>query len=212
MKKNSIFALPAILIAITIGSCKKADVTPPTITLNGGNSITVYRGDVFTDPGASANDDRDGDLTPDIQVSGTVGSAAGVYTLNYSVNDKAGNHAEAQRIVYVKYKNAYLAGNYNVVETSPFGTVNYTGNVTSGTSNLTEFVFGSTMTSNPIVVDANLDGQLNDNISILSVAQGGPVTNFTATVTEPGAVTFTMSYLRPINSTTTNCTATWTKQ
>jgi hypothetical protein len=210
--KNNLRSIGFFILAATAfmtSGCKKDDIAP-VITLNGGASIIVYKGETFTDPGARAQDDNDGDLSSMVNVTGTVGTDVGYYNLEYSVNDKAGNYTSVSRSVTVKYKNAYLAGTYNVVETSPFGTVNYTGTVTAGTTDNAEFVFGSTSAPDPIVVDANIDGL--DGISILLVAQGGPITNFTGTISEPTAVTFTLSYLRPISSTTTNCTAVWTKQ
>ncbi|HEU4718581.1 MAG TPA: DUF5011 domain-containing protein [Bacteroidia bacterium] len=210
MKTRMIFCSAFLSAALFFSGCRKENM-PPVVTLNGDANMTSYKGDTFTDPGATANDNEEGDLTAKIQETGSVGSGVGYYTLDYSVTDKEGSYADVQRNVTVKYKNAYLAGNYNVTETSPFGTTNYTGMVTSGTSDNAEFVFGSTSGPDPIVVDANITG-LND-ISPLTVAQGGPLTNFTGTITEPsGHVVFTMSYLRPIGNTTTNCTATWTKQ
>ncbi|WP_285384220.1 DUF5011 domain-containing protein [Vibrio sp. B181a] len=82
----------------------KKDETPPVITLEGGNSITVYLGNVFEDPGYSATDNVDGDISKRVKVSdykqidtGTVGT----YTLTYKVTDTAGNEATAKRVVEV---------------------------------------------------------------------------------------------------------------
>lgn len=71
------------------------DVTPPVIALNGANPVTVECGSAFADPGATATDNTDGNITGDIVVTGTVGSAVGVYTLTYNVSDDAGNAALA---------------------------------------------------------------------------------------------------------------------
>ena len=61
-------------------------------------------GDTFTDPGATATDDTDGDLTDSITVSGTVDtSATGTYTLEYSVEDAAGNSSSTSRTVVVNF-------------------------------------------------------------------------------------------------------------
>ena len=77
-----------------------ADTTPPTITLSGDAEMRVEQGTEFTDPGASANDDNDGEVT--VSVSGTVDTAtAGVYTLTYTATDAAGNEATAERVVTV---------------------------------------------------------------------------------------------------------------
>lgn len=70
------------------------DVTAPVITLNGNASMTVVQGNAFTDPGASAMDDRDGNISNRITVSGNVNiNALGSYTLRYDVSDIAGNTA-----------------------------------------------------------------------------------------------------------------------
>ena len=77
-----------------------ADTTPPTITLSGDAEMRVEQGTEFTDPGASANDGTDGEVT--VSVSGTVDTAtADVYTLTYTAADAAGNEATAERVVTV---------------------------------------------------------------------------------------------------------------
>jgi hypothetical protein len=204
------FFIAAIVVLMT-GACAKGDQMPPEITVIGNTHTISYKGVTYVDQGATAMDNIDLDITSKIVVSGSVGTAVGNYTITYSVADAAGNHAETYRHVKVTYGNTYLVGTYNVVETSPFGTVTYTGSVTASTTDPDEFVFGSTSAPDPIVVDATITSL--DQISILLVAQGGPISNFTGTISEPSsAVVFNLSYLRPINNTTTNCTAVWTKQ
>jgi hypothetical protein len=74
----------------------------PTISLNGNAEINIFVGDVFEDPGATATDLEEGNLTNRIQTTGSVNtSAAGYYTLTYTVSDGAGNSAQAQRTVRV---------------------------------------------------------------------------------------------------------------
>ena len=67
----------------------------PTITLNGTATINLTVGDTFTDPGATASDPEDGDLTASIVVGGaTVDTAtAGTYVITYNVTDSDGNAA-----------------------------------------------------------------------------------------------------------------------
>ncbi|HPO13124.1 MAG TPA: DUF5011 domain-containing protein, partial [Candidatus Hydrogenedentes bacterium] len=70
------------------------DTTPPVITLLGDPLVSHECGVPYTDAGATAEDDIDGDITADIQVTGTVDSATpGVYTLTYNVSDSSGNPA-----------------------------------------------------------------------------------------------------------------------
>lgn len=81
------------------------DVVAPVITLSGQRELFVPLGGTFQDPGATAQDDADGDITASIRRAGTVDtSAPGVYTLTYTVSDKAGNTASAVRQVSV-YEN-----------------------------------------------------------------------------------------------------------
>ncbi|MBA1329969.1 hyalin, partial [Candidatus Endoriftia persephone str. Guaymas] len=79
------------------------DQTAPVITLIGANPLEVALGSSFTDPGASASDAVDGDLSTSITVAGTVDTnTLGSYTLTYSVSDAEGNAATpVQRSVLV---------------------------------------------------------------------------------------------------------------
>jgi hypothetical protein len=79
-----------------------ADVTPPVITLLGDNPMVIELGGSYVEPGATALDDRDGDLTANLTVSGTVNAGTtGTYTLTYSVNDETGNSTSVTRTVNV---------------------------------------------------------------------------------------------------------------
>jgi len=79
------------------------DVTPPVVTINGGvSTINLNVGDLFTDPGATAEDDEDGPVAvvvtgvADVDVN-TVGS----YDVIYSATDAAGNIGQATLTVIV---------------------------------------------------------------------------------------------------------------
>jgi hypothetical protein len=57
---------------------------------------------VYTDPGATAVDDIDGDVSDKIEVSGAIDSSVvGTQTITYSVADRAGNRSSATRTVTV---------------------------------------------------------------------------------------------------------------
>ena len=75
----------------------------PVITLNGSKIMTLNVGDAFTDPGATASDKTDGDITSKIVTVGNVNtSAAGIYTVTYDVTDSQGiNAVQATRSVRV---------------------------------------------------------------------------------------------------------------
>jgi arylsulfatase A-like enzyme/proteasome assembly chaperone (PAC2) family protein len=77
----------------------------PVITLNGDANVTLQLGDAYADAGATALDDRDGDLTASIIVGGdTVDtSTIGSYVITYNVADSSGNAAaEVTRTVTVR--------------------------------------------------------------------------------------------------------------
>ena len=80
------------------------DVDIPLITLIGDSTMNVTLGDLFTDPGATALDEVDGDLTENIVVGGnTVDTGVeGTYTITYDVSDTQGNAAlQVERTVNV---------------------------------------------------------------------------------------------------------------
>ena len=72
------------------------DSTKPTIQLIGDSTVSVEVGGSFSDPGATASDTNDGDLTSSIVVSGTFDlNSTGTYALTYNVTDSAGNSADS---------------------------------------------------------------------------------------------------------------------
>jgi len=76
----------------TSSSTDPVDTTAPVITLVGDAALTMDEGDVWTDPGATANDDVDGEVA--VTVDGAVDAAtSGLYTLTYTAVDAAGNQA-----------------------------------------------------------------------------------------------------------------------
>ncbi|MBU2997464.1 DUF5011 domain-containing protein [Cellulophaga baltica] len=82
---------------------EEADTTAPVITLIGSNYKTITAGDSYTDQGATAIDDVDGDITSTIITVNTVDTnTSGEYLITYNVTDQAGNNAiEITRIVTV---------------------------------------------------------------------------------------------------------------
>jgi hypothetical protein len=78
------------------------DTVAPVITLNGSKNMVVKTGSIFTDPGATAKDNVDGDITDKIDVQSNVNAdQAGSYQIIYSVKDSAGNDASIKRSVKV---------------------------------------------------------------------------------------------------------------
>ena len=73
-----------------------ADV--PVIEILGATPLTITQGQAFVDPGATASDAQDGDLTAAIVTDSNVNSAMpGTYEVTYSVSDTAGHTVSATR-------------------------------------------------------------------------------------------------------------------
>jgi hypothetical protein len=79
------------------------DTTVPVITLTGPDPLFFLVGETYADPGASAADLVDGNLTASIVPGGqTVDTnVPGTYTRTYTVTDASGNSALKQRSVIV---------------------------------------------------------------------------------------------------------------
>jgi hypothetical protein len=80
----------------------RLDSIAPEITILGNNPDSVRLGGTWTDAGATAIDDIDGDITDRIEVSGTVNTAvAGTYVIQYKATDNWGNSDSVERVVIV---------------------------------------------------------------------------------------------------------------
>eukprot|EP01137_Pigoraptor_chileana_P015158 Opistho-2@70747 len=78
------------------------DIAPPVLTINQETTLTLKQYDSFVDPGASAADNLDGDLTGKIKTDSDVTTAIpGTYTVQYTVVDAAGNKATFKRSINV---------------------------------------------------------------------------------------------------------------
>lgn len=166
ISNSSLFFLLALAITLPFASCKKDDVTKPVVTLVGANPLNVPMAATFTDPGATATDDVDGDLTAEIVVTGTVvADSPGVYTLTYSATDAAGNVGTASRTVNVQISRDGLLGTYHSTNNcqSPYNGVATAPNFQAG-SGADKFVINTfyynggtlscTLSGNDVTVDA----------------------------------------------------------
>lgn len=81
------------------------DPVPPVITLKGQATMILREGQHYKDPGYTAEDNCDGDITSKVTVLGTVDRyKPGKYKITYSVQDSYGNIATQSRVVHVKAK------------------------------------------------------------------------------------------------------------
>lgn len=79
------------------------DPIPPEIALKGASTVQVNVGNAYQEPGYTATDNCDGDLTGKVSVTGNVDtSKPGNYTLTYSVKDSYENLVSVSRTVTVK--------------------------------------------------------------------------------------------------------------
>ncbi len=79
------------------------DVQAPVITLSGETPLVLCVGTPYAEPGATATDNCDGDLSGSMVLTGSVDpNTAGNYTVTYNVSDTAGNAAQpATRTVVI---------------------------------------------------------------------------------------------------------------
>lgn len=79
------------------------DPIAPVLTLSGDTEISVPAGGSFEEPGFTASDNCDGDITDRVVVSGGIDPyLPGSYTISYTVEDSYGNKATASRTVTVE--------------------------------------------------------------------------------------------------------------
>ena len=97
-----LFAFTAAASEI-ISSAAYIDSGPPVITRTGSSTVEVECGATYTDAGATATDNCDGNVTANISVTNPVDtSVPNTYTVRYNVTDSAGLAAtEVTRTVHV---------------------------------------------------------------------------------------------------------------
>ena len=106
------------------------DMVAPELTLKGDSSIYLLAGKKFSDPGYTAFDNLDGNITSKVKVSGEVNvNKTGIYKITYEVSDSSGNKQTVVRTVSVYKKqeaNQTAVGNKVIYLTFDDGPSNYT--------------------------------------------------------------------------------------
>ena len=77
------------------------DTTKPIITLTNGE-ISIYENEEYKEPGYTANDNYDNDLTNKVVINSNIENKEGEYNINYSVEDSSGNTFSIDRKVIIK--------------------------------------------------------------------------------------------------------------
>jgi len=79
------------------------DIVAPVITLNSGDKLIITEDSEFEDPGFTAWDDVDGDISANVITTGTIDTSIyGKQYLTYTVIDSSGNYYQTQRVVVVQ--------------------------------------------------------------------------------------------------------------
>jgi surface protein len=163
-------------ISTTIRTVNVMDITPPVITLNGDNPSMQDEDVAYTEAGATAQDDVDGEI--EVVISGAIDSTApGSYALTYTATDAVGNTANQIRTV-------------NIVDiTAPVITLNGDSSVTQNEDTV--------YTEAGAAAQDNLDGTIDVVISgtLDSTTPGTYVLTYTATDSTGNAA----SLIRTIN-------------
>ena len=140
------------------------DVTIPVITLLGESEVSLELGSIYTDAGATAVDNIDGDITSNIVTVNSVDvNTVGTYTVTYNVSDAAGNAA-----------------------TQVTRTVNITPDVTIPVITLlgeseVSLELGSTYTDAGATAVDNIDGDITANIVTVNSVDVNTVGTYTVT-------------------------------
>lgn len=162
---------------IQVNANSTTDTTKPIIIRTGANPQNVTLGGAYTELGATASDDIDGDITANITITGTVNiNTVGDYPITYTVSDAAGNTADPViRVVTVSPASNQnpLANDdtFTVVENSsnnPFDVLNNDSDLDGNTLSISS-------TTNPLNGTVTIVGGGNDALLYT------PNPNFTGT-------------------------------
>src|SRR5699024_4943020 len=91
-----------VITTVTVEEETEEDITEPVITLNGDNPMELEVGETYQEPGATAEDDVDGDISDNIEISGEDDTEEpGEYEITYTVVNEAGKEVTVTRTVSV---------------------------------------------------------------------------------------------------------------
>ena len=153
------------------------DNTAPIITLLGDASINLALGETYTDAGAMASDDTDGDITSNIVTVNSVdNNTAGTYTITYNVADAAGNNAtEVTRTVNVIEVAQAGWGNYEYLSSHIRNAQAATVKITNSSATMINEKFAITAAHSPMdenyevtpnLTVTNIFGEVRDIINV----------------------------------------------
>ena len=98
-----------------LGGDATSDTTPPVITIQGANPVSLSWGTSYVDGGATAFDAGDNASVPVVTVNPVDSSVPGEYSVTYTAQDSKGNSTNTNRLV-----NVIMANNGNNVGADGF--------------------------------------------------------------------------------------------
>jgi hypothetical protein len=212
---KSIKFLALSLAVLLFTQCTEDDLNSPIITLLGDNPEYVELGGTYTEGGAEATDTEDGAIaTINVDDSALNTDEVGSYDILYSATDAAGNTGSEVRTVHVFAQGSDFAGVYEVVEDCSDGmTYTYDVTITAGADPNTVIVSNFGNYGLAVLVDLNLSGDTNSNVSV-DDAIGGATFEGTGILTTgtTTAMVFTLNYSADDGSAVLDCDAVFTKQ
>jgi len=123
MKKIKVLLILGLVVLVMFSCNNSKDTTAPVITLKGSSDTTIALNSTWTDPGATAFDDEDGNVP--VSASGVVNKdLVGTYTITYQASDAAGNISIKTRTVRVRNMADIWEGEYSVTDNG--GGIEYT--------------------------------------------------------------------------------------
>ena len=151
------------------------DSTAPILRLNGNKEITMAVGTEYVDPGYTATDDYDGNISDKVSISGKVDNTkAGSYELTYIVSDTAGNASTLKRtIVYKDLSDLEISLGSIVDDVAP--------QISLKGSNPYCMVKGSKYQEPGAIAIDNVDGDITDRIALTNKVSGNIVGTFRVT-------------------------------
>lgn len=229
--KFSVLTIAAVATGTLIFTgCNTEDLSTPTIVLEGDSPYTIVLGGTWDEPGFSATDDEDGDISALVTVdSSDINlNEIGEYEVTYTVTDEAGNTGVETRIVRVVVGKANYLGVYQVHEICDmdedgilgepgveYEINDYTVEILSGTDadELVFTNFGAYGTE--VVVSVYFSGDLDEVLTVDNFNVEGSEIYFDAdgivTTAEIGALEFDLDYSASEGAVVVPCEATFVK-
>ena len=136
------------------------DDVPPQITLNGASNLYIKQNEEYKESGAKAVDEKDGDLTEQIEVIGEVDSTQlGEYIITYKVSDTKGNEAVATRKITVSNAETTVAQNGENGEKGVIYLTFDDGPTTSSTPRILDILKEKNVQATFFIINYNEEGE-----------------------------------------------------